>query len=71
MENNQYCQNLYVSNSIGFDKNIVNNTLIILKLYMRRHQTRKQLGKLSAEQLRDVGISVDQALVESKKSFWE
>lgn len=71
MENNQYCQNVYVVNSASIDKELVNNILTKISLFIRRYQTRKQLEKLSPEQLRDVGISAEQVIEESQKPFWK
>jgi len=51
--------------------------LILSKLtsYWRRYHThyatRRQLASLSDEQLDDVGISREQALLESRKPFWK
>ncbi len=70
MENNQCYQNISVTNSTNDEKEIVNNILIKLSLYIRRYQTRKQLEKLSPEQLRDVGLSAEQVIEESQKPFW-
>lgn len=36
----------------------------------QRYRTRKQLEKLTAEQLRDVGITPEQAREEATKPFW-
>lgn len=36
----------------------------------QRYRTRKQLARLSAEQLRDVGITSEQASAEAAKPFW-
>jgi uncharacterized protein YjiS (DUF1127 family) len=71
MENNQCCQNVYVANSTDVDKEVVNNILTKLNLFIRRYRTRKQLEKLSPEQLRDVGLSREQVLEESQKPFWK
>lgn len=42
-----------------------------LALYQRHHRTRRQLKSLSHEQLRDIGITAEQAKLEAKKFFWE
>lgn len=39
-------------------------------LYWHRLRTRKALLELSAEQLRDVGLSPEQARAEGLKPFW-
>jgi len=39
-------------------------------LFWHRMQTRKTLLELTPEQLRDVGLSVDQARHEGLKPFW-
>ncbi|WP_439854233.1 DUF1127 domain-containing protein [Pseudomonas yamanorum] len=39
-------------------------------LFWHRMQTRKTLLELTPEQLRDVGLSVDQARQEGLKPFW-
>lgn len=38
---------------------------------VKRQKTRIQLKRLTSEQLQDIGISVEQARIESKKRFWE
>ena len=38
--------------------------------YERAHQ-RQQLAKLSREQLRDIGISYEEAMAEAVKPFWQ
>lgn len=38
--------------------------------FWRRVRTRKQLLELSDEQLRDIGISRDQARLEAMRPFW-
>ncbi len=42
-----------------------------LKRYYVLSRTRRQLALLSAEQLDDVGISLEQAQRESQKFFWQ
>lgn len=42
-----------------------------LALYYCRYRTRRQLYRLSPEQLRDIGITAEQAEKEAKKFFWE
>jgi uncharacterized protein YjiS (DUF1127 family) len=42
-----------------------------LALLWRNYQTRQQLRNLSPEQLQDIGITHDQALMEAKKHFWK
>ncbi|MGH1485738.1 MAG: DUF1127 domain-containing protein [Cellvibrionaceae bacterium] len=41
-----------------------------VSIYLQRHRTRKQLKTLSIDQLRDVGLSIEQAYKESAKFFW-
>ncbi len=71
MENNQLCQNIYVANHSSIDSKIINNILTKFELYVRRYNTRKQLKKLSIEQLCDIGISAEQVLKEVQKPFWK
>lgn len=42
-----------------------------LSLYHRHYRTRRQLLLLSPDQLRDIGVTSEQAQMEAKKFFWE
>lgn len=42
-----------------------------ISLFRARAQQRRQLARLDARQLRDMGISPEQAFKESQKAFWE
>lgn len=42
-----------------------------LRHWSERARQRHQLGMLDAHQLRDIGISREQALAEASKPFWE
>ena len=41
------------------------------QLRLAKLRQRRQLTQLSAEQLKDMGISPEQAELESRKGFWE
>ncbi len=41
-----------------------------IALYRRNHRTRKQLARLTIDQLDDIGLTVEQAEREVKKPFW-
>ncbi len=41
-----------------------------LALYRRNHRTRKQLAKLTIDQLDDIGLTIEQVEREAKKPFW-
>ncbi|MGH1430965.1 MAG: DUF1127 domain-containing protein [Neptuniibacter sp.] len=43
---------------------------LILKQWEQNYRTRKALAKLSNEQLKDVGLSNEQANMEASKPFW-
>lgn len=42
-----------------------------LSVAMRKHNTRVHLSELSAEQLKDIGMTPFDALRESRRFFWE
>ena len=42
-----------------------------LSLWIERAQQRKELSELSDHQLKDIGITRDEAEMESNKKFWE
>jgi len=71
MQNIQSIQNTQITNSTIFKEDLIKPSLFKIKLFMRRHHTRKLLTGLSAEQLNDIGISRDQALEEALKPFWK
>jgi|GEM_PF-1959268 len=47
-----------------------NNFLSLLQLWRHRYRSRQQLKTLTSEHLNDIGISAQQALIESQKPFW-
>ncbi|MGH1487103.1 MAG: DUF1127 domain-containing protein [Cellvibrionaceae bacterium] len=49
----------------------IQNILSKIALYGHRYRSRRQLAQLSPEHMKDIGISREQALVESKKLFWK
>ncbi|MCL9784004.1 DUF1127 domain-containing protein [Vibrio sp. S4M6] len=50
---------------------LLRKALQLLGLWLRNYRTRKQLKSISADGLKDVGISVAQAREESAKHFWQ
>jgi uncharacterized protein YjiS (DUF1127 family) len=42
-----------------------------IQLFYRKYTTRKQLKELDYMQLKDIGVSKQQANDESKKYFWQ
>lgn len=44
--------------------------IALLRRWLRRSTTRAQLAALSREQLRDIGITHDEALREARRPFW-
>ena len=42
-----------------------------LALYWRTYRTRKQLSRLTEDQLKDIGITVEDAGREASKYFWQ
>lgn len=42
-----------------------------IKFWVRRSQQRKQLARLDARMLADIGITQDQADIEVSKPFWK
>ncbi|MBX2808038.1 MAG: DUF1127 domain-containing protein [Cellvibrionaceae bacterium] len=44
--------------------------LQVCKLYRQRYRTRRQLLELSARQLDDIGLDLQQARAEGNKPFW-
>jgi len=42
----------------------------VLRLWRQRTRSRKQLGDLTEDQLRDIGLSRADAFVEANKPFW-
>ena len=45
--------------------------IVTLETWYQRGKQRQQLGKLTAEQLDDIGINREQADAEAAKLFWE
>ena len=45
--------------------------LCTLNHWHERARQRRQLARLDAHQLRDIGISCEQALAEARRPFWE
>ncbi len=45
--------------------------LCTLNRWHERARQRRQLARLDAHQLRDIGISREQALAEARRPFWE
>lgn len=43
----------------------------MVSLYYRRYRTRRQLARLSADQLRDIGLTPEQAAKEVARFFWQ
>jgi len=43
----------------------------LIKRWLRNHQTRRSLLALTDQQLKDVGITKNQAIEEAAKHFWE
>jgi uncharacterized protein YjiS (DUF1127 family) len=43
---------------------------LLLATWYRRARQRSQLAELGAQQLRDIGISREQAMAEAAKPFW-
>jgi uncharacterized protein YjiS (DUF1127 family) len=41
-----------------------------VKLWMHRYRSRRQMARLTAERLDDMGLSVEQVREEVKKPFW-
>jgi len=45
--------------------------LNVMTLWRQRSKMRQQLSQLPDYRLKDMGISAEQAIVESQKPFWE
>ena len=67
------------SPQLAYDKLLQPNPAMVLRMnvgrdrlqrYWLRYRTRRQLARLSAEQLRDIGLTVEQAYRESQVPFW-
>ena len=37
----------------------------------QRHRTRRALGRLSQRELRDIGLTIDEARYEARKKMWQ
>ncbi|WP_067869201.1 DUF1127 domain-containing protein [Neptuniibacter marinus] len=56
---------------ISFNLNsVLQNIKQRLELWQHNYQSRKQLALLNADQLRDIGLTLKQAKLESEKVFW-
>jgi len=56
---------------ISFNLNsVLQNIKQRLELWQHNYQSRKQLARLDADQLRDIGLTLKQAKLESEKVFW-
>jgi uncharacterized protein YjiS (DUF1127 family) len=60
---------LYQDQSASLRERVIKIWKIISLWNSRSHQ-RRQLARLSTEQLLDIGITLDSALAESSKPFW-
>jgi uncharacterized protein YjiS (DUF1127 family) len=60
---------LYQDQSASLRERVIKIWKIICLWNSRSHQ-RRQLARLSTEQLLDIGITLDSALAESSKPFW-
>ena len=49
----------------------VKKILTILSVWQQRSRMRHQLGQLPDYRLEDLGITQEEALLESRKPFWE
>ncbi len=49
----------------------INNRSVEIEWRRERQRTRKQLLKLSEHQLRDIGISREEAEAEARRDFWD
>ena len=54
----------------GNTHSIIQQLMATITLWRQRSRQRQQLANLSTQQLRDIGISADQADREASKPFW-
>ncbi|MBT3203995.1 MAG: DUF1127 domain-containing protein [Gammaproteobacteria bacterium] len=52
-------------------KQVLSSAATTIQLWMDRQHQRKQLAKLEASQLVDMGLNVNQVSQEIKKPFWK
>ena len=48
----------------------IKDTLLLITLYQHRYKSRQLLRKLDGEQLKDIGLTKEQALKEANRPFW-
>lgn len=66
LDNSLIDEAIYIKN-----KHFLGRLKLKIASYYQNASTRQQLKKLSAEQLKDIGITIEQARHESKKYFWQ
>ena len=73
MAQTQQLQQAYIQIQCqAFDKmTAISANWSTLRLWSERYKQRRILAELPDELLRDVGISRTEAILESKKSFWQ
>lgn len=59
-----------IRNSYRLPKINLHKVACILNQWQQNYRTRKALIKLSDEQLKDIGLSCEQAHKEASKTFW-
>jgi uncharacterized protein YjiS (DUF1127 family) len=67
LENSSFPE-LCIKSNRQFD---ISYYLLKLRVYVRRHQTRRALKALSVDQLKDIGITIEQQQFEANKPFWK
>jgi uncharacterized protein YjiS (DUF1127 family) len=54
----------------GTGRNILSTGILTIAIWLNRRHGRQELSSLDDEQLKDVGISREDALREASKPFW-